>query len=192
MAEYGIGSGLTGKAAGNLFTLCDGCRVIFVAVGGRFPGRADSDGPQFTHVAFDDFRVVYDALTGGSRATTGRLVPYVMFTDPELTRVGLSETEARRRGIGYRLLTMLMEVVLRTHTLSERRGFLKMLIAADGDEILGFSAFGAEASEMMAAVQTAMVGHVPYTALQSAIYAHPTMAEGITYLLRTQPAEPAG
>ena len=148
--------------------------------------------PQFTHVAFDDFRVVYDALTGGSRATTGRLVPYVMFTDPELARVGLSETEARRRGIGYRLLTMPMEAVLRTHTLSERRGFLKMLIAADGDEILGFSAFGAEASEMMAAVQTAMVGHVPYTALQSAIYAHPTMAEGITYLLRTQPAEPAG
>ena len=148
--------------------------------------------PQFTHVAFDDFRVVYDALTGGSRATTGRLVPYVMFTDPELARVGLSETEARRRGIGYRLLTMPMEAVLRTHTLSERRGFLKMLIAADGDEILGFSAFGAEASEMMAAVQTAMVGHVPYTALQSAIYAHPTMAEGITYLLRTQPTEPAG
>ena len=67
-----------------------------------------------------------------------------------------------------------------------------MLIAADADEILGFSAFGAEASEMMAAVQTAMAGHVPYTALQSAIYAHPTMAEGITYLLRTQPAEPAG
>ena len=114
--------------------------------------------------------------------------PYVMFTDPELARVGLNETEARRRGIGYRLLTMPMEAVLRTHTLSEPRGFLKILIAADGDEILGFSAFGAEASEMMATVQTAMVGHVPYTALQSAIYAHPTMAEGITYLLRTQPA----
>ena len=83
--------------------------------------------PQFTHVAFDDFRVVYDALTGGSRATAGRLVPYVMFTDPEFARVGLNETEARRRGIGYRLLTMPMEAVLRTHTLSEPRGFLKML-----------------------------------------------------------------
>jgi pyruvate/2-oxoglutarate dehydrogenase complex dihydrolipoamide dehydrogenase (E3) component len=143
--------------------------------------------PQFTHVAFDDFRVVHDNLRGGSRTTAGRLVPYCLYTDPELARVGLNEAEARRRGIGYRLLTMPMGAVLRTRTLSEPRGFMKMLIDADSDQILGFTAFGAEASELMAAVQTAMVGRIPYTALHSAIYAHPTMAEGLTFLLRNTP-----
>ena len=143
--------------------------------------------PQFTHAAFDDFRVVHDNLRGGSRSTAGRLVPYCMYTDPELARVGLNEAEAKRRGIGYRLLTMPMAAVLRTRTLSEPRGFMKMLIAADSDQILGFAAFGAEASELMAAVQTAMIGRIPYTALHSAIYAHPTMAEGLTFLLRNTP-----
>ncbi|GAA1627275.1 mercuric reductase [Kribbella alba] len=147
--------------------------------------------PQFTHAAFDDFRIVHDNLTGGSSTTTDRLVPYCMFTDPELARVGLNESEAKRRGIGYRVLSLPMAAVLRTRTISEPRGFLKMLIAADGDEILGFTAFGAEASELMAAVQTAMVGRIPYTALQRAIYAHPTAAEGLTFLLRNPPTAPA-
>ena len=143
--------------------------------------------PQFTHVAFDDFRVVHDNLTGGSRTTSGRLVPFCMFTDPELARVGLNETEARRLGLGYRVLSMPMAAVLRTRTISEPRGFMKMLIAADSDEILGFTAFGAEATELLAAVQTAMVGRLPYTALESAIYTHPAMAEGLTFLLRNTP-----
>ena len=143
--------------------------------------------PQFTHVAFDDFRVVHDNLTGGNRTTTDRLVPYCMFTDPELARVGLNETDANRLGIGYRVLSLPMASVLRTRTLSEPRGFMKMLIAADSDEILGFTVFGAEASELLAAVQTAMVGHIPYTELRRAIYAHPTAAEGLTFLLRTTP-----
>jgi pyruvate/2-oxoglutarate dehydrogenase complex dihydrolipoamide dehydrogenase (E3) component len=148
--------------------------------------------PQFTHVAFDDFRVVHDNLHGGNRTTRDRLVPYCMFLDPELARVGCNESEARRRGIGYRLLTMPMAAVLRTRTLSEPRGFMKMLIAADSDEIVGFTAFGAEASELMAAVQTAMIGRIPYTALRSAIYAHPTTSEGLTFLLRNTPTAPAG
>jgi pyruvate/2-oxoglutarate dehydrogenase complex dihydrolipoamide dehydrogenase (E3) component len=148
--------------------------------------------PQFTHVAFDDFRVVHDNLTGGSSTTTDRLVPYCMYTDPELARVGCNESEARRRGIGYRVLTLPMAAVLRTRTLSEPRGFMKMLIAADSDEILGFTVFGAEASELMAAVQTAMIGRIPYTALRSAIYAHPTAAEGLTFLLRNTPTRPTG
>jgi pyruvate/2-oxoglutarate dehydrogenase complex dihydrolipoamide dehydrogenase (E3) component len=147
--------------------------------------------PQFTHVAFDDFQVVHDNLTGGSRTTTGRLLPSCIYTDPELAQVGCNETEARRRGIGYRLLTLPMAAVLRTRTISEPRGFMKMLIAADSDEILGFTAFGAEASELMAAIQTAMIGHLPYTALRSAIYAHPTVAEGLTFLLRNTPTAPA-
>jgi len=147
--------------------------------------------PQFTHVAFDDFRVVYDNLHGGSSSTAGRLVPFCMFTDPELARVGLNEAEARVQGIDYRLLTLPMAAVLRTHTIAEPRGFLKMLIAGDSDQILGFTAFGAEASELMAAVQTAMIGGIPYTALRRAIFAHPTMAEGLTFLLRGTPAAAA-
>jgi pyruvate/2-oxoglutarate dehydrogenase complex dihydrolipoamide dehydrogenase (E3) component len=114
-----------------------------------------------------------------------------MFLDPELARVGYNESEARRRGIRYGLLTMPMAAVLRTRTLSEPRGFMKMLIAADSDEILGFTAFGAEASELMAAVQTAMIGRIPYTALRSAIYAHPTTSEGLTFLLGNTPTAPA-
>jgi pyruvate/2-oxoglutarate dehydrogenase complex dihydrolipoamide dehydrogenase (E3) component len=146
--------------------------------------------PQFTHVAFDDFRVVYDNLHGGRRTTRDRLVPYCVYTDPELARVGLNETEAKRRGITYRLLSMPTAAVLRTRTLSEPRGFMKMLIAADRDDILGFAVLGAEASEMMAAVQTAMVGAIPFTTLQRAIYAHPTIAEGLTFLLRNAPTPP--
>jgi pyruvate/2-oxoglutarate dehydrogenase complex dihydrolipoamide dehydrogenase (E3) component len=147
--------------------------------------------PQFTHVAFDDFRVVHDNLTGGNSTTTDRLVPYCMYTDPELARVGCNESEARRRGIGYRVLTLPMAAVLRTRTIAEPRGFMKMLIAADSDEILGFTVFGAEASELMAAVQTAMIGRIPYTALRRAIYAHPTAAEGLTFLLRNKPTAAA-
>ena len=147
--------------------------------------------PQFTHAAFDDFRVVHDNLNGGGRTTRDRLLPYCVYTDPELARVGCNESDARRRGIRYRPFTHPLALVLRTRTLSETRGFMKMLIAADGDEILGFTAFGVEASELMAAVQTAMVGHVPYTALRCAIYAHPTAAEGLTFLLRNTPTAPA-
>jgi pyruvate/2-oxoglutarate dehydrogenase complex dihydrolipoamide dehydrogenase (E3) component len=147
--------------------------------------------PQFTHVAFDDFRVVHDNLTGGSSTTTDRLVPYCMYTDPELARVGCNESEASRRGIGYRVLTLPMAAVLRTRTIAEPRGFMKMLIAVDSDEILGFTVFGAEASELMAAVQTAMVGRIPYTALRRAIYAHPSAAEGLTFLLSNEPTVPA-
>ena len=147
--------------------------------------------PQFTQFAFDDFRVVHDNLHGGSRTIRDRLVSYCMFLDPELVRVGWNETDARRRGIGYRLLTLPMAAVLRTRTLSEPRGFMKMLIAADSDEILGFTAFGAEASELLAAVQTAMVAKTPYTALRATVYAHPTMSEGLTFLLRKDPTAPA-
>lgn len=168
----------------------------YIAVDERLATTADgvwamgecAGSPQFTHVAFDDFRVVYDNLHGRESVTTDRLVPSCLYTDPELARVGFSESEARRRGVGYRLLTLPMAAVLRTRTLSEPRGFMKMLIAADSDEILGFTAFGAEASELMAAVQTAMIGRLPYPALRRAIYAHPTVAEGLTFLIRQNPA----
>ena len=139
--------------------------------------------PHFTHVAFDDFRIVRDNLRGGHRTTRNRLVPFCIFTDPELARVGLNESEAKSRGLEYRVAKMPMGAVLRTRTLSEPRGFMKMLIEADSDRILGFTAFGVEASEPMSIVQTAMLAELPYTALRDAIFTHPTIAEGLTVLL---------
>ena len=144
--------------------------------------------PQFMHVAINDFRVVRDNLNGGSRTTRDRLIPFCMFTDPELARVGLNESEAKRRGIAYRLAKMPMAAVLRAVTLGETRGFVKMLIDAQSDRILGFTALGVEGSEMMAAVQTAMVGGLPYTVLRDAIFTHPTTAEGLVFLLASVPA----
>jgi pyruvate/2-oxoglutarate dehydrogenase complex dihydrolipoamide dehydrogenase (E3) component len=139
--------------------------------------------PQFTHVAFDDFRIVRDNLNGGSGTTRDRLVPFCMFTDPELARVGLNESEARARHIAYRIARMPMSAVLRTRTISEPRGFMKMLIDEGSDRILGFTVFGAEASELMSVVQTAMLGGLPYTALRDALFTHPTASEGLTLLL---------
>jgi pyruvate/2-oxoglutarate dehydrogenase complex dihydrolipoamide dehydrogenase (E3) component len=110
-------------------------------------------------------------------------VPFRIFTDPELARVRLNELEAKNRGLEYRVAKMPMGAVLRTRTLSEPRGFMKILIDADGDRILGFTAFGVEASEPMSIVQTAMLAELPYTALRDAIFTHPTVAEGLTVLL---------
>jgi len=139
--------------------------------------------PQFTHVAYHDFRVVRDNFKGGNRTTKDRVVPFCMFTDPELARVGRNETEAKRDKIEYRVAKLPMANVLRTHTIAEPRGFMKMLIGKNSDQIVGFTAFGIEASELMAAVQTAMVGSLPYTVLADAIFAHPTMSEGLNFLL---------
>src|SRR5206468_11398236 len=98
--------------------------------------------PQFTHVGEDDCRIVLDNLAGGSRTTRGRLIPYCLFTDPELAHVGMTESEARTRGVPYRIARMPMAMVLRAHTLSQTRGYMKALIGAD-DRIMGFTAFGA-------------------------------------------------
>jgi pyruvate/2-oxoglutarate dehydrogenase complex dihydrolipoamide dehydrogenase (E3) component len=146
--------------------------------------------PQFTHVGEDDCRIVLDNLAGGSRTTRGRLIPYCLFTDPELAHVGMTESEARAKNIPYRIARMPMAMVLRAHTLSETRGFMKALIGAD-DRILGFTAFGAEASEPMAVVQTAMLGGMPYTALRDTIWTHPTMAEGLIGLFTSPPSAPS-
>jgi pyruvate/2-oxoglutarate dehydrogenase complex dihydrolipoamide dehydrogenase (E3) component len=144
--------------------------------------------PHFTHIAFDDFRVVRENLAGRHRVTTGRQVPFCLFTDPELARVGLNETEARQRGIKYRLAKIPMDAVLRTHTLSETRGFLKALLSAEDDRVLGFTGFGVGAGEIMATVQLAMSGGLPYTALRDMVLTHPTLAEGLGPLFSTVPA----
>jgi pyruvate/2-oxoglutarate dehydrogenase complex dihydrolipoamide dehydrogenase (E3) component len=143
--------------------------------------------PQFTHISIDDFRVVHSNLTGGNRVTTGRQVPYCLFTDPELARIGLSETEAEAQGIPYRLFKVPMEANLRARTLSETRGFVKALVAADSDRILGFTAFGVGAGEIMAAVQVAMIAGLPYTALRDAVLTHPTLVEGLMSLFSSAP-----
>jgi len=144
--------------------------------------------PQFTHIAFDDFRVIRDNLAGGHRVTTGRQVPFCMFTDPELARIGLSETEAKAQGIAYRLAKVPMVAVLRTRTLSETRGFMKALIDTESDRILGFTVFGMDAGEIMASVQIAMIAQLPYTALRDAILTHPTLLEGLIPLFSSVPS----
>ncbi len=135
--------------------------------------------PQFTHISSDDFRVVHSNLTGGNRVTTGRQVPYCLFTDPELAHIGLSETEAQTRGIAYRLFKVPMEANLRARTLSETRGFVKALVEADSDRIIGFTAFGVGAGETLGSVQVAMIAGLPYTALRDAVLTHPTLVEGL-------------
>lgn len=144
--------------------------------------------PQFTHISVDDFRVVHDNLSGsGKRVTTGRQVPFCLFTDPEFARVGLSEKEAKAQAIAYRPFKIPMEAVLRARTLGETRGFMKALVENDSDRILGFAAVGVGAGETMAVVQTAMIAGLPYTALRDAVLTHPTLAEGLGALFSSEP-----
>jgi pyruvate/2-oxoglutarate dehydrogenase complex dihydrolipoamide dehydrogenase (E3) component len=144
--------------------------------------------PQFTHISEDDFRIVHANLHGGARNTRDRLVPFCLFTDPEIARVGYNEREAAEAGRPYRVAKMPMAGVLRARTLSETRGFMKALVSHDSDEILGFTAVGPQAGEIMAVVQTAMMGKLPYTALRDAVFTHPTMAEGLGPLFSGVPA----
>ena len=145
--------------------------------------------PQFTHISIDDFRVVHDNLTGGDRVTTGRIVPFCMFTDPELAHIGLNETRAKEQGLAYRCFKVPAEAVLRARTLFETRGFLKALVAADSDRILGFTMFAVDAGAVMTSVQIAMVGGLPYTALLNGILVHPSMGEGLIPLFSSTPSE---
>jgi pyruvate/2-oxoglutarate dehydrogenase complex dihydrolipoamide dehydrogenase (E3) component len=143
--------------------------------------------PQFTHVSVDDFRIVRDNLAGGIRSTTDRLVPYCMFTDPPLARVGLSEQDAARQGIAVRVARLPMGAVLRTAATGETQGFMKVLVAANDDNIVGFTMIGSEAGEVTAAVQTAMIANLPYPKLRDAVITHLTIAEGLGPLLGNVP-----
>ncbi len=185
----GIGADLAGVALDSRGYVTVNERLETTAPGVWAMGDC-AGSPQFTHVAFDDFRIVRDNLNGGSRTTRNRLVPFCMFTDPALARVGLNESEAKARHLRYRLARMPMSAVLRTRTTSEPRGFLKMLIDRTSDRILGLAAFGAEASELVAVVQTAMLGGLSYTTLRDALFTHPTASEGLTVLLANEPVTP--
>ena len=169
----------------------------FIKVDDRLQASADgvwavgecAGSPQFTHVAFDDFRIVRNNLAGKLRTTRDRLIPYCAFIDPELGRVGLDETTAQQQRVSVRVVRIPMTSVLRARAIGETRGFMKMLIAADSYRILGFTMLGADAGEVVAVVQTAMLAGLPYTGLRDAILTHPTMAEGLNVLLATVPPD---
>jgi pyruvate/2-oxoglutarate dehydrogenase complex dihydrolipoamide dehydrogenase (E3) component len=146
--------------------------------------------PHFTHVSIDDFRIIKDNLAGGNRSTRDRLVPYCMFTDPQLAHVGLTEREAQQQGTAVRVARLSMSTVLRTHTTDEVQGFMKALIDSH-DRILGFTMIGSEAGEVMTAVQAAMLGGLPYQRLRDAVIAHLTVAEGLGPLLANVPSRSA-
>jgi pyruvate/2-oxoglutarate dehydrogenase complex dihydrolipoamide dehydrogenase (E3) component len=143
--------------------------------------------PQFTHISEDDFRIIRDNLAGKNRSTRDRLVAFCLFTDPLLARVGLSEGEAERRGIGVRVAKLPMNSVLGAQATEQRQGFMKALISESDDRILGFTMVGAEAGEVMAAVQTAMLARLSYSTLSDTAFAHPTMAEGLSLLFSSVP-----
>jgi pyruvate/2-oxoglutarate dehydrogenase complex dihydrolipoamide dehydrogenase (E3) component len=183
----GIGLDLAGVALDDRGYIAVDDRLETSAPGVWAIGEA-AGSAQFTHVSFDDFRIISANLSGGNRTKRDRLVPYCMFTDPPLARVGLSEAEAQRQGIAVRVAKLPGAAVLRAQTISETRGFMKALVEAGGDRILGFTMIGAEAGEVMAVVQTAMLAGMPYTGLRDAIIAHPTMAEALGALFSNVPA----
>jgi pyruvate/2-oxoglutarate dehydrogenase complex dihydrolipoamide dehydrogenase (E3) component len=149
-----------------------------------------ANSPFFTHVSFDDFRIVRDNLlgTGAPHVKTNRLVPWCLFTDPEVARIGLNERQARERNIEYRLARLPMAAVLRTRALAETRGFLQVLVGKQDDRILGFTAVGSSVGEMLAPIQLAMSAALAYTSLRDLILTHPTITEGLVYLFAAVPS----
>jgi pyruvate/2-oxoglutarate dehydrogenase complex dihydrolipoamide dehydrogenase (E3) component len=140
-------------------------------------------GPAFTHISYDDFRILRtNLIDGGDASTSGRLIPYTVFTDPQLGRVGLTESEARQQGRSVRVATLPMSDVARAVEVDEARGFLKAVIDVESDQMLGFAALALEGGEIMAAAQIAIMGKLPYTALRDGIFAHPTLAESFNNL----------
>ncbi|HLQ27764.1 MAG TPA: mercuric reductase [Ktedonobacteraceae bacterium] len=143
-------------------------------------------GPAFTHISYDDFRIIRtNLLENGKASTRERLVPYTVFIDPQLGRVGLSETEARTQGRNIKVAKMPMNYVARALEVDESRGFMKAVVDAGTGQILGCAVLGIEGGEIMAVLQMAMMGKVPYTVLRDAVFAHPTLAESLNNLFST-------
>ena len=143
-------------------------------------------GPAFTHISYDDFRIIRtNLLEGGNVTIAERQVPYVMFIDPQLGRIGLSEQEARDQGRDVRIAKLPMTYVTRAIETGETRGFMKAVVDAGTDQILGCVVLGIEGGEIMAMIQIAMMGKMPYTTLRDAVFAHPTLAESLNSLFST-------
>ena len=140
-------------------------------------------GPAFTHVSYDDYRIIKQNLLGDGKASiTGRMVPYTVFIDPQFGRVGLSETQAREKGLNIKIATMPMTSVARAIEVSQTKGRMKVIVDADTQQILGAAILGMEGGEIMSMLQIAMMGKIPYTQLKDAIFAHPTLAEALNNL----------
>jgi len=142
--------------------------------------------PAFTHVAYDDFRILRtNLLEHGNASTQDRIVPYTVFIDPQLGRVGMSENEARKQGRNIRVAKLPMNAVARALEIGETRGFMKAIVDAETQHILGCAMLCAEGGEIMTIIQVAMMGKLPYTALKEGIFTHPTLAEGLNTLFMT-------
>jgi pyruvate/2-oxoglutarate dehydrogenase complex dihydrolipoamide dehydrogenase (E3) component len=140
-------------------------------------------GPAFTHIAYDDFRIIRaNLLEGGNVSTAGRLVPYTVFIDPQLGRVGLSEQAARAQGRSIRVAKLPMSRPARARALDEMRGFMKAIVDAETNQILGAAILGGDGGEVLAVLQMAMLGRLPYPVLREAVFAHPTLAESLNNL----------
>jgi pyruvate/2-oxoglutarate dehydrogenase complex dihydrolipoamide dehydrogenase (E3) component len=140
-------------------------------------------GPAFTHISYDDFRILRtNLLHGGNSTTTNRPIPYTVFIDPQLGRVGLTEEEAKAQGRAFCIAKLPMQNVARAIELDETRGFMKAIIDAETDQILGVAILGLEGGEIMAVLQMAMLGRVPYTTIRDGVFAHPTLAESLNNL----------
>jgi pyruvate/2-oxoglutarate dehydrogenase complex dihydrolipoamide dehydrogenase (E3) component len=140
-------------------------------------------GPAFTHISYDDYRILHANLVeGGTRTTAERPIPYTVFIDPQLGRIGMGEREAKFRGIDYRVARLPMNHVARALEFDEARGFMKALVDRKTDRILGAAVLGMEGGELMAVLQMAMMGNLPYTAIRDAVFAHPTLAESLNNL----------
>ena len=140
-------------------------------------------GPAFTHISYDDFRILWRRLVKGEDATTsGRQVPYTVYLDPQLGRIGMTEREARDAGIEIKVAKMPMEYVARAIEMDERRGFMKAVVDAKTERILGAAILGVEGGELMSMLQIAMLGDLSFRTLASATFAHPTLAEAFNNL----------
>ena len=140
-------------------------------------------GPAFTHISYDDFRIMRtNLLNNGSANTKGRLVPYTVFIDPQLGRVGISEKEAKNKGLNYRVGKIPMTHVARALEMDETRGFMKVIVDAKTEQILGCAILGVEGGEVMSVIQMAMMGKVRYTKIRDGIFAHPLLSESLNNL----------
>ena len=140
-------------------------------------------GPAFTHISYDDFRVVRtNLIENGSASIKDRIVPYTVFIDPQLGRVGMTEAEARAGGRPVRVAKMPMSDVARALEVDESRGFMKAVVDAETDQILGCAVLGLDGGEVMSMIEIAMMGRLPYTALRDGVFAHPLLAESLNNL----------
>jgi pyruvate/2-oxoglutarate dehydrogenase complex dihydrolipoamide dehydrogenase (E3) component len=140
-------------------------------------------GPAFTHISYDDFRILRTNLIDkGSTTTEDRLLPYTIFIDPQLGRIGITEAQAREQNKNVRVAKMPMSSVARALEVDESRGFMKAIVDAGTDQILGAAVLGIEGGEIMSMLQLAMMGKMPFSTLRDAIFAHPTLAESLNNL----------